>query len=318
MNNKGNVTRRDFLKAAAIGAGLTVIHASVKAAATGAKAAAAATKAEAAKGGSFTLWQIPSHRNNIGNSYVFLTKGGKVIVMDGGTAEEEMTLRGFVGALGGEVEAWFISHPHQDHMGALSSILADMQDMKIKHIYHSRISEAVRLGEKDCAEDCSTFYSRLASSGIPVTDIRTPGDTYDYDGMKLRILSVANDEFLTNPYNNSSMIMRVWDKKKDMVFLADAGIECGNKCLNGPFGKLLNAEYLQIAHHGQNGCDHHFYDTVQFRVALWPTPKWVWENNQGGGYNTGNLKTFETRAWLEAKGIKENHVSWRDGLWKLA
>ena len=84
MNNKGNVTRRDFLKAAAIGAGLTVIPAS-------AKAAAAATKAEAAKGGSFTLWQIPSHRNNIGNSYVFLTKGGKVIVMDGGTLDFTMS-----------------------------------------------------------------------------------------------------------------------------------------------------------------------------------------------------------------------------------
>ena len=50
------------------------------------------------------MWQIPSHRNTIGNSYVFRTKGGKVIVMDGGFPEEEFTLRGFLGALGNEVE----------------------------------------------------------------------------------------------------------------------------------------------------------------------------------------------------------------------
>lgn len=33
-------------------------------------------------------------------------------------------MRGFIGALGNEVEAWFISHPHDDHMGALSVILS--------------------------------------------------------------------------------------------------------------------------------------------------------------------------------------------------
>ena len=32
------------------------------------------------KGSTFTVWQIPSHSNTIGNSYVFQTNTGKVIV----------------------------------------------------------------------------------------------------------------------------------------------------------------------------------------------------------------------------------------------
>ena len=44
---------------------------------------------------------------------------------------------------------------------------------------------------------------------------------------------------------------------------------------------------------------------------------WVWNNDQGKGTNTGNLKTFETRRWMDEIGIKEHHVSWRDGLFKL-
>jgi glyoxylase-like metal-dependent hydrolase (beta-lactamase superfamily II) len=99
---------------------------------------------KAPKGSAFTIWQIPSHSNTIGNSYVFQTKTGKVVVMDGGYPEEAFTLRGFVGALGNAVEAWFISHPHDDHMGALWEILKKgMQDLKIKAIYHSSITDKV-------------------------------------------------------------------------------------------------------------------------------------------------------------------------------
>lgn len=32
----------------------------------------------------FTLWQLSSQRNDIGNSYVIRTHNGKIVVMDGG------------------------------------------------------------------------------------------------------------------------------------------------------------------------------------------------------------------------------------------
>lgn len=305
-------TRRQFLKYSAMLAGAMAIGD------VGAKTTGDITKTwNSKKKSGFTLWQIPSHSNTIGNSYVFQTAKGKVIVMDGGFPEEANTLRGFIGALGNEVEAWFISHPHNDHMGALTEILKNPQEMKIKHIYHSRISKTVQAAEGPYSPSCQEFYDLLDKTIIPVTDIRTPGDVFSYDDMKLKVLSVAN-EITTNAYNNSSMIMRVWDKKKTIVFLGDAGIECGNLALNGPFRDDLDCEYLQMAHHGQNGCDKHFYQSIKFRVCLWPTPSWVWNNDQGKGFNTGILKTVETRTWMKEIGIKEHHVTCEEGLWKLS
>ena len=272
---------------------------------------------KAPKGSAFTVWQIPSHSNTIGNSYVFRTKTGKVIVMDGGFPEEASTLRGFIGALGNEVEAWFISHPHDDHMGALWEILKQgTQDLRIKAIYHSSITDKVIDVEPSEADKTRDFYDRLSKGDAKVVDIQQAGQVFDFDGMKLKIVSVAT-QLTTNPYNNNSMIMRVWDKRKSLVFLGDAGVECGNLALCGPYAEDLNCDYLQMAHHGQGGCSEEFYRSIKFHACLWPTPMWVWNNDSGNGFDTGHLETVRTREWMDKIGIKEHHVSVRDGLWRL-
>lgn len=312
MKEPNSASRREFLRVSALGMAAAAIPFSLHA-----KHKSPTDSIELKGKSSFTMWQIPSHEDNIGNSYVFRTHKGKLIVMDGGMPVESMFLRGFLGAMGGEVEAWFISHPHGDHMGALSQILTDTQDLHIKHIYHSRMPEIVIKGEPQSEADCRQFYARLeAAKDILVTDIQKPGNIFSWDGMNLQILSVAND-FTTNPYNNSSMIMRVWDKRKSITFLGDAGIECGDKALHGPYGKRLDCDYLQMAHHGQRGCSEQFYSSIKFQACLWPTPTWVWNNDQGKGFNTGILETYNTRVWMDRLGIKEHHVTCTDGLWQL-
>lgn len=306
MKHKTTISRRSFLSSTALGAAalLTPLP------------SLAREKEKRGKSG-FCMWQIPSHQDTIGNSYVFLTDGGKVVVMDGGFDHEALFLRGFIGALGGEVEAWFVSHPHPDHMGALNEILKAPGDISIKTIYHSRMPEEVIMAEPQCEKSCHEYYQRfLDQTKTRVVDIQEPGETFCFDGMKIKILSVAND-FTTNPYNNSSMIMRVWDKRKSIVFLGDAGIECGDKVLAGPFAPDLNCDYLQMAHHGQNGCSEEFYRSIKFSACLWPTPTWVWNNDQGKGFDTGILNTVRTREWMERLNIDEHHVTCLDGIFKL-
>lgn len=311
MNVKNNLSRRGFLQSA------SCLSAAAVLAPFSAEGKEKTRLRNTRKKPDFTLWQIPSHSDTIGNSYVFQTKEGKVIVMDGGFEEEAFTLRGFIGALGNEVEAWFISHPHSDHMGALNKILKDPQDLKIKRIFHSRLSEAVTDAEPGSAALCREFYKQLDGlKDIEVVDMQLPGEVFRFDGMNVKVLGIAN-EYTTNPYNNSSTILRVWDRSKSIVFLGDAGVECGDKVLNGPFRDDLNCEYLQMAHHGQQGCSEEFYRSIRFRACLWPTPTWVWNNNQGKGFNTGNLKTVETRSWMDRLKIQEHHVSCLEGLYKL-
>ena len=95
------------------------------------KAATAATEGD----GGFTMWQIPSYADAIGNSYVFQSDQGRIIVMDGGYESEAEKLAAFLKDLGGTVEAWFVSHPHRDHIGALYQILTAYSDtITVKHI----------------------------------------------------------------------------------------------------------------------------------------------------------------------------------------
>ncbi len=312
MEQPTDTSRRNFLRTTAMSVAAAAMPISLQAR----KARTEAPATLRGKSG-FTMWQIPSHNNDIGNSYVFRTNKGRLIVMDRGKPVESYFLRGFLGAMGGEVEAWFISHPHDDHMGALSDILRDSQELRIRTIFHSRMPEAVIKAEPQYEAQCREFYTRLeAASDIKVIDIQQPGHTYTWDGMNLQILSVANN-FTTNPYNNSSMIMRVWDRRKSITFLGDAGIECGDKALNSPYGNRLDCDYLQMAHHGQRGCSEEFYKSIHFRACLWSTPIWVWNNDQGQGFNTGILKTCDTRLWMDRLGIKEHHVTCTDGIWQL-
>ena len=71
----------------------------------------------------------------------------------------------------------------------------------------------------------------------------------------------------------------------------------------------FDCDYLQVAHHGQRGCDKEFYMTADFKACLWPTPKWVYDNDLGKGFNTAHLKTIEVREWMKEKGTTEHYVS---------
>lgn len=270
------------------------------------------TKTNIKAGSGFTMWQLNTQCNQIGNTYVFLTDKGRVVVMDGGCDQDEYYLRGFLAMLGNNVDTWFVSHPHRDHIMSLNKILKEPRGIKIRRLIHSRFTEDLINGEsKETMDLTNDFYATLDKSfDMEVVNLTKPGLTENIDGFNFKILGVSNPEFLKNPYNNSSVIIRVWDKKKSLVFLGDAGIECGNKVLASKYRKDLDCDYLQIAHHGQRGCDKHFYQTIYFKVCLWSTPKWVWENSNG------NLDTLKTRAWMDEIGIKEHHVSWM-GLWQL-
>lgn len=258
----------------------------------------------------FTLWQLPSQINTIGNSYVFRTDNGKVIVMDGGVKEEEEYLRGFLSSLGNKVDCWFVSHPHPDHIGALTKILQDPKDIRVYQICQSTFSEDLLNGEPDYKEEAIRYYDAAKKSGIKIIEAE-PGQTFQFGNTSFKILNIKNEEITSNPYNNSSMIIKVWDPVKSILFLGDAGAEEGDKLLNGPFRNELDCDYLQMAHHGQNGVTMDFYRTIRFRACLWPTPSWVYNNDAGGGFNTHILTTIETRNTMDELGITEQYMSFQ-------
>lgn len=265
--------------------------------------------------GSFRLWQVPpSTTKDVMMSYVVQSPRGQLIVIDGGWEGDAPYLRRFLHSLGGRVHTWFITHQHDDHLGALTAILRQPEGIQIGRIYASLLSERwIRQHEPDQAAAAHGFNAAVAESGKSVVAPR-PGDTLSLDGLGIEILAVG-DETVNDPnnyINNQCMVLRLATPGTSILFLADLGAAGGQRLLaRNPDGQRLRSQYVQMAHHGQNGVDRRLYKAVHARYALWPTPRWLYELPSPAlkaAYPTG-----EVRQWMTELGVGRNYVM-KDGL----
>lgn len=283
-----------------------------------------AAAVQAAEGpASFTLWQLPSQTSGQMMSYVLRTPGGHVLVIDGGRKEDSPYLRGFLGALGNSVEAWFITHPHNDHVEALLEILDNPQGLAIDTIYASLPEEAWAdeyASDRRDLECIRRSHAHFNPQERSFCDL-TLGQQFTFDGVQVQVLGIRNPEITKNCINNSSVVLKVWDAHKSVLFLADLGFEGGEKLLHGPYADQLHTDYLQMAHHGQQGVGEAVYQAIRPRDCLWPTTQWLWDNDPSHGKDpnakgTGRWKTLETRAWMEKLPIQHHYLS-ADGLQRI-
>lgn len=258
--------------------------------------------------GQFSLMQVSSSSDDIGNCYILRTRNGKVIVIDGGKNTDTQNLRNILtDKYGGIVDQWWISHPHGDHIGAFIEILENPQGIKIKEVYHSRFSESHgRLENNQWEKYVSKMYRLLDNAtDIDVYDLQTTGSLVKLDDIYIKVLGVSNQEIRNNPYNNSSMILRIWDKNKSVLFLGDAHEECGKLAMERwkDCKEVFDADYVQLAHHGQDGVSEDFYKNINFKYCLWSTPTWVFNPDSA---KHPWLETEQTKTWMHEKGIHEN------------
>ena len=259
--------------------------------------------------GAFSLWQLPNQTHTQMMSYVIRSPNGKVIVIDGGNAGDGAYLADFLKGLGNTVDAWFISHAHSDHFDALGEILKRPGSLKINSLYASMPTTAWMdaVGSDGERESFRQFNRALAQAGRTVTDLAL-GQEMEIDGIHIEVLGVKNPEITGNPVNNSSLVLRISDAARSVLFLGDLGVEGGDKLLNSPMADRLKSDYVQMAHHGQNGVNQAFYQRVDPTYCLWPTPKWLWENDNGGGRDSGPWRTLEVRAWMDKLSIKAHYL----------
>ena len=266
--------------------------------------------------GHLTLWQLPAQAASQMNSYVMRTGAEKIIVIDGGLAGDAPYLKGFLAALGGQVDTWFITHPHFDHVDALTAILNDPGDLGIGRILGSLPEEDwIARHEPEFLDTTQALKRALGKSGRRVTELSL-GQVIETDGVRFEILGIKNPEITADALNNSSIVMRAQDADKSILFPGDAGVPGGRKVLEGPYRDRLRADYVQMSHHGQNGVDEAFYQAVRPTCCLWPTPRWQWENDAGEGPETGPWRTREVREWMEKLNVQKHYVS-ADGLCRI-
>lgn len=264
----------------------------------------------------FTLWQLPSQTHSQIMSYVIKTANGKIIVIDGGTSGDAIYLKDFLKQSGNVIEMWIITHPHKDHMNALKEILKYPDGMKIKGVYASLndVNWIRKYSDKDEIKNYNEFMETLSASNRLIEQLDI-GQIFNVDGVYITILGIKNPEITHNAINNSSVVLGIQDGKKSILFLSDLGVKGGNKLLqNKELLKYQNCDYIQMAHHGQRGVSKEFYTYIKPHNCLWPTTRWLWENDSGQGKGSGSWRTLEVRTWMTELNVKSHYCSFKDAI----
>lgn len=246
-------------------------------------------------------------------SFLLKTKSGKLIVVDGGRWDDGDYLMDQIRAEGGHVSAWFLTHAHTDHVGALLKLLTNESEgtdtgITIDHIYYNFAS--VEWYEKHELGDLGTAMSILNQlSALPAGVCKTVkrGDEIQVDDVMIQVMNdrYEPEEVGERDGNDASMAYRMVVNGKSILFLGDLQKKGGEHLLEQAGGGL-KSDMVQMAHHGQNGVTEEVYDAIDPSICLWPTPEWLW-NNEGGAY-----KTPETKEWVKKLNVSRNYCT-KDG-----
>lgn len=259
------------------------------------------------------LHMMKSATDTICESFVIELQGA-VVVVDGGFESEAEVLFAKLKALGGHVDGWFLTHPHDDHMGAFCRVMENHGDeIRVDALYSNFLPEAL-LCEHDEREAPKTrkylpWIDRLTEEHSIRRVTMHRGDVYEYGEATVHVLREPDAEICANCINNSSVVFRLDVGEKRVLFLGDLGSEGGHQLLETVPAQELTADYVQMAHHGQNGVERQVYEVISPRCCLWCTPTWLWDNMGEHGYDSGIFRTVVVRGWMSEIGVRRHYVN---------
>ena len=256
------------------------------------------------------------------------TSDGKLVIFDGGRIADAEFLSKFIESEGnGKVDAWFITHIHDDHLGALYEILDKYAEkIYIENIYYKFANQDFYV--KHIGEDAGIvqLFNEKLIEYIEYKNFETMTEDYQryevkihYDIKKNDIINIDSEDsvsikVMNNPYmlnhdpiNNSSIVYKISINGIDMMVLGDLAYYGGEELLkeyteNNELDKL-KSDIVVMAHHGQSGVDYSVYNAISPEIALWPTTKEIYENADG------KYRTNETKSFVSKLGILYNYAT---------
>lgn len=260
------------------------------------------------------LWMLASTTGAQNLSIVIKSPHGKLIVVDGGWEADADKLSSLILQQGGKVDAWLITHPHEDHVGALCAILNETsRKIKIDKIYCSLAApdwyRQVSPTGAGIADQLLSAFTKLPVG--TVTNNIGRGTEINIDDVNIRVLN-NRGVYTYNGVNNSSMVYKIRVSGQSILILGDLAYDGGKDLTKTCTVAELKSDIVQMAHHGQQGVDQDAYALIAPTTCLWPTPAWLWNNDNGGGVGSGPWGTLTTRTWMDALGVKDNR-SLKDG-----
>ena len=231
--------------------------------------------------------QVELHMIDVGqgDAIAIRTPKGRWILIDagrswkGGDAGRRVVVP-YVQRLGGEIAAFILSHPHDDHVGGAASV--------VQALHPATWWEPAYVGTSPTYR---TALTAVQANNIPWHRAH-PGDTLRIDGVLIRALAPdsAWTRAQTDP-NLASVVVAIEYKRVRWLFTGDAEIE-EEEWLVNRWGDALHSSILKVGHHGsKTSSSSAFLDAVQPTVALIS----VGLDNTYGHPSPSTLAEFEQR-----------------------
>lgn len=224
-------------------------------------------------------WLITQYGDKDGVQLMFYTmqdSKGHLIVVDGGWVTDADYVRQVIKALGGRVDAWIVTHPHRDHAGAFTEIYKNPGKIKIDKVYAVDMA-LPQLCLERAPWDETEVYEEWLKLTIPQLTYVHRGDTFTVEGLAFEVFNAYDDYVgrLSNDLlNDGSMMFKVTAKKESMLFCADVGDDMSDYLLE-TYGDALQADYIQMGHHGNGGLKSGFYKSIGAKAAFFDAPDWL-------------------------------------------
>lgn len=233
-----------------------------------------------------TEYLVTQYADATGQQGTFYTVSNdeSLIVIDGGWADNESAVREVIKKHGNVVDAWIISHPHQDHAGAFNAIYANPGDITIKQIYDNGFDYDFIKSAGEPYDDImvmETYYNQTKGASN-VTHLKRR-DRLSVCGLSLEVLN-AYDEIVLytvgdekDYQNNASLLFKLSSEHNSILFCSDIKYDMDTYLLD-TYKDALACDYVQTGHHGNWSFSDAFYEKTNASVFFLDAPSAITDN----------------------------------------
>jgi beta-lactamase superfamily II metal-dependent hydrolase len=190
-----------------------------------------------------------------GDSILVQFPNGKIMLIDAGSADMGTRVTSYLKSLGiTTIDALVITHPHEDHIGGMSTVL---NNFAVKQVYD--------IGYPQTTDVYMNLLTMIDQKNIPYDTLKS-GDSISPDPtVPVQVLNPPNSFF--SDVNDNSLVLKVKDNKVSFLLMGDAGFDAEARLLSN--GYDISSDVLKVAHHGSDDATGYgFLSAVEPKISI--------------------------------------------------
>ena len=204
-------------------------------------------------------------------SYMLKTKNNYIVMIDGGNYEDSEHLEEVLMQNGGVVSHWYITLAHNQNFGALQKIIENGK-VQVENVYISfNEIDWYKEYESDRILPILEFLSVMDGKNQRYAEIPANYEI-QFDDWYISILNWKNPDFNGDYAGfNQSMILKVNNMYKSVIFMGDSANQAGNFFKDNHLDEIV-CDAVQVSNNGEQFIDNEVYQQMRPKYLLMSVP----------------------------------------------